>query len=303
MFIGKNLGKVLLVLAVLSAVYFDEVWPPFDIVTDSFDQMEIRVEDDLFTQAPYHLFWFGQDDRTIKLHYNSLLGKQPLCIYALTKQESIVTVLPEQSRTAYRLAKDYSGTLAAMIPPVRVDLDNDGQPETIQLSAKIDTLFAQPFKPIRTSFADPRIPFEVCWKGHQDILLLFNNQPLRNQKLRLVSRRGYGCGVDRTVTTDADGMLQVKDVRDLRTGISLIYSAPAQTRYITSYRLEANSMFTPRYLRALAPLVKVLQWSVLLTLFLVACQKLYLRRARTVLPVKVAGDMSQMLNKLNVTKL
>jgi hypothetical protein len=133
--------------------------------------------------------------------------------------------------------------------------------------------------------------------------LLFNNQPLRNQKLRLVSRRGYGCGVDRTVTTDADGMLQVKDVRDLRTGISLIYSAPAQTRYITSYRLEANSMFTPRYLRALAPLVKVLQWSVLLTLFLVACQKLYLRRARTVLPVKVAGDMSQMLNKLNVTKL
>ncbi|MGD8401090.1 MAG: hypothetical protein PVH64_09175 [Bacillota bacterium] len=257
----NNIVKVLLVLAIFLLVRFDQAWT-FYPATDFIDQMDIQVENDLLSQAPYHLFWFGQKDRTLKLHYNVLLGNQPFSLYALTKQEAIVMVPPQQSRTAYRLDKDYSGTFAAVIPPIQVDLNNDGKSEKLQLSAKVDTLFAQPHIPIRTVFGESWIPFEVCFKGNQAILLLFNNKPLCYQTVRLVSRRGYGCGSDRTVTTDGAGMLQVADVRDLRTGISISYQDGDQTHYIASYRLEANSIFTKRYQRALLPLVKVLLWAV-----------------------------------------
>jgi hypothetical protein len=294
----KKLGKVLLMLVTFLLVYFDQAWmffPP----TESIDQMSIRLEKGLLSQAPYHLFWFGQQDQMIKLNYNVLLGVQPLSLYALTKQEAIVAAPLLQSRAAYRLDKDYSGSIVAVMPPVQLALGQDDRTEKIQLSAKIDTLFTQGRHPVRTTFADPRIPFEVCFKGYQGnqmldvclkgnpaIQLLFNAKPLRNQAVRLVSRRGYGLGVDQTLTTDAFGMLYVKDVRDLRTGISIIYRTADRIMYITNYRLEANSLFTKRYLKALAPLLKVFQWSILFILFLVTCQKLYRWQGRAIPLVK-----------------
>jgi hypothetical protein len=251
------------------------------------------------SQAPYHLFWFGQQNQMIKLNYNALLGAQPFSLYALTKQEAIVAVPLQQSRTAERLDKDYSGSIVAVMPPVQLAPGQDDRAEKMQLSAKIDTLFTQGRIPVRTAFADPRIPFEVCFKGYQGnqmldvclkgkpaIQLLFNTKPLCNRTVRLVSRRGHGSGVDQRLTTDASGKLYIKDVRDLRSGISIIYRAADQIMYITNYRLEANSLFTKRYLKALAPLLKVFQWSILLILFLVTCRKLYRRQGRTVPLVK-----------------
>jgi hypothetical protein len=300
MFKLKSLGKLLLALIIFLLVYFNEVWT-FYAATNSIDQMDIRVENDLLSQAPYHLFWFGQKDKTLKLYYNSLLGKQPLYLMALTKEEKIVTI-PPQARLAYRLSKDYSGTVAAVIPPVQADLTNDGKYEKIQLSAKVDTLFAQGFNPPRTSFEDPRIPFEVCYKGHQTILLLFKNKPLANQAVRLVSRRRFGLAMNRTVITNAAGMLQVNDVRDLRTGINIIYPARDQTRYIASYRLEGSTLFTKRYLEALAPVIKVLQFALLLVAIWVVGKKVYWWQIRTVASGKTTDRMSECFGKATAFK-
>jgi hypothetical protein len=290
MLTAKNLGKAVLVLLILALIYFDEAWT-FYPDTASIAQMDIRVENSLVSQAPYHLLWFGQQDQTLKLHYNELLGEQPLSLYALTKQEAIVTVPPGQSRTAYCLDKEYSGTIAAVLPPVRLELGRDEPIEQIHLSAKVDTLFTQGFTPVRTIFGDSRIPLEVCFKGNRAIMLLYQTKPLCNQEIRLVSRRKFGFAVDQKVTTDAAGMLQVKDFRDLRTGISIIYRAGERVMYISSYRLEANSLFTKRYLKALDPLQKVLQWSVLLCLLLVAWRKIYCRLGQAGQTAKLVGGM------------
>jgi hypothetical protein len=302
MFTVNNLIKVLLALVIFLLCYFNQSLT-FHAATNSIDQMDIRVENSLLAQAPYHLFWFGQKDKTLKLHYNSLLGNQPLSLYALTKKEAIVTVPAQQSRLTYRFAKDYSGTVAAVLPPVQVDLNNDGRNEIIQLSAKVDTLFAQGFHPPRTTFGDPRVPFEVCFKGQQTILLLFKGRPLGGQTVRLISRRGFGLAMDRTVVTDAAGRLRVNDLRDLRTGIILIYLARDQTRYIASYRLEGNTMFTKRYQEAFAPVVKILQWAVLSAAFLIAGKKIYWWQVRTIAPAKTANRWSECFGKMNVTKL
>jgi hypothetical protein len=290
MFTPQNLGKGLLLLVIFLLVYFNQAWK-FHASSNSIDRMDIRVENGLLSQAPYHLFWFGQKDKTIKLHYNSFLGDQPLLLLALTKKEKIVTI-PQSSRLDYRLGQDYSGTVAAVIPPVQVDLNGDGNNEKIQFSAKLDTLFAQGFRPPRTSFEDPRIPFEVCYKGSQVILILLHNQPLANQTVRLVSRRGFGLGMDRAVTTDAAGMLRFDDIRHLRTGICIMYQAPDQTHYIASYRLEGHTLFSKYYLEALLPVFKILQWSLLLAALWIAGKWVYWRRVRTLALQKAAGRFS-----------
>jgi hypothetical protein len=300
MFTVKNLFKVLLLLVIFLLVYFNNLMP-FHTATDSIDQMDIQVEKSLLAQTPYHLFWFGQKDKTLKLHYNSLLGNQPLSIYALTKKEEIVMAPVRQSRLAYHLDKDYSGTVVAALPPVQVDLNNDGHNERIQLSAKVDTLFAQGLHPPRTTFGDPRIPFEVSYKGHNTILLLFNNQPLSNQTVRLISRRGFGWAVNHTVVTDAAGMLQVNDIRHLRTGISIFYQGQDQIQYITSYRLEGRTLFTKYHQEALIPMIKSFQWAVLLAVFLIVGKKVYWWRVRAVSPGKAADRRSESFSKVNVT--
>jgi hypothetical protein len=300
MFTAKNLVKVLLLLVIFLLVYFNNL-VPFHTATDSIDQMDIQVEKSLLAQAPYHLFWFGQKDKTLKLHYNSLLGNQPLSLYALTKKEEIVMAPARQSRLAYGLDKNYSGTVVAVLPPVQVDLNNDGHNERIQLSAKVDTLFAQGLHPPRTTFGDPRIPFEVCFKGHNTLLLLFNNQPLGNQTVRLISRRGFGLAVNHTVTTDAAGMLQVNDIRHLRTGINITYQARDQIQYITSYRLEGRTMFTKYHQEALTPMIKSFQWAVLLAVFLIVGKKVYWWQVRAVLPGKTADRISECFGEVNVT--
>jgi hypothetical protein len=221
-----NLGKVLLLIAVFLPVRFAQDWT-FYPDTAFIEQMNLRVENSLVSSVPYHLFWFGQHDRTIQLYCNSLLGNHPLELYALTKRETIVKAPVAQLTGGFRLDKDYSGTIGATLPRLQVDFNQDGRLEKLQLTAKIDTLFAQPFHPIRTAFKDPRIPLEVCFKGDRSILILLNGQPLRQETIRLVSRRGYGCNSDRTAITDSAGMLQVDDVRDLlaiKVGIKSIIS-------------------------------------------------------------------------------
>jgi hypothetical protein len=301
MFTVKNMVKVLLVLVILMLFYFNKVFI-FHASRNSVDRMEVRVENELVAQAPYHLFWFGLKENTFKLHYNSFLGKQPLSLFALTKKDEIVMV-PPQSRQFYRFGNDYSGTVAAVIPPVRVDFNDDGRQETIQLSAKVDTLFVQGFNPPRTTFGDPRIPFEVCYnKGRQSILLLFNNQPLINKKVRLISRRGLGLAMDKIVTTDAAGMVRFNDIRHLRTGINVMYLAGDQTRYIASYLLEGRTFFTGRYRETVAPLVKSTYWAVLLALLLIAGQKVYWWRVRTMASGQAADGLSDCFGKVTVTK-
>jgi hypothetical protein len=300
MFTVKNLVKLLLVSAIFLLVYYDQAWT-FHIANNSIDQMDIRVEKDLLAPKPYHLFWFGQKDQTLQLHYHALLGDQPFRLLALTKKEEIVEIPPGQSQFTYSLGKDYSGTVAAALPPLSLDLGR-GRAEKIQLSAKVDTLFAQGFHPPRTTFGDPRMPFEVCFKGQNTILLLFNNQPLANQAVRLTSRRGFGLAVNRTVTTDAAGMLSVHDVRHLRTGINIIYQARDRIRYIASYRLEGRTMFSKYHQEALAPMAKAFEWALLLAVLLIVVQKLYWWQVRTVLPGKVAGRMPTSFDKVQVIK-
>jgi hypothetical protein len=302
MFTADKLGKGILLLVIFLLVYYNQAWT-FQASTNSIDRMDIRVENGLLSQTPYHLFWFGQKDKTIKLHYNSLLGEQPLRLLALTKKEETVT-MPPSSRLTYSLGKDYSGTVAAVIPPVQVDLNGDGRREKIQLSAKLDTLFAQGYHPPRTSFEDPRLPLEICYKGNRTILILFQNKPLSNQAVRLVSRRGFGLGLDQTVPTNTAGMLQLDDIRHLRTGINLTYVAGDQTRYIASYRLEGSTLFTRRYLEALTPVFKVLQWSLILVGLWIVGKGGYWRRARTLAlaPERAAERLSECYGIVNVTK-
>jgi hypothetical protein len=300
MFTVKNLVKALLLLTIFLLVYYDQAWT-FHVANNSIDQMDIRMEKDLLTPMPYHLFWFGQKDQTLRLHYHALLGEQPLRLLALTKKEEIIEIPTRQSRFTYSLGKDYSGTVAAALPPLSLDLGR-GRTEKIQLSAKVDTLFAQGLNPPRTTFEDPRIPFEVCFKGQNTILLLFNNQPLANQAVRLTSRRGFGLAVNRIVTTDATGMLRLHDIRHLRTGINLIYQARDHILYIASYRLEGRTMFTKYHQEALAPMIKTFEWALLLAVLLIVVKKLYWWQARIVLPGKVADRMSESFGKVQVTK-
>jgi hypothetical protein len=213
------------------------------------DKMRLKVANDILSRSSYRLLWFDVNRRVIRVNCHSLLDSDGLELYALTPKRQISAVKLGRGRETFKLSKNkYSGTFTAVLPAFKKDLNWDGVAETVRVLAKVDTLFA----PAKTIFMDPRIPLEIV-KGEKAITLFFNQAPLANQLVRLLSRRG----MDKTVKTDAGGRVAISDLRDLRKGISVVYRAPDQTCYIASYLLEAYSVFSPRHAIALQPLVNV----------------------------------------------
>jgi hypothetical protein len=242
---SKIARGVIMIILLLMVYYNQKV--SFHQKDAALDKMKLKVESSLLSQFSYRLIWFEMAHRTIRLHCNSLLETKEIELYAITPEEKVMAFEP--GAATHKLSKKaHSGTFAAVLPVFQKDLNRDGVVEKVQVVAKVDTLFAQ----VGTIFRDRRIPLEIV-KGKNGITVLFQQAPLANQSLRLISSRR----MNKVVKTDARGMIKVPDIRDLRKGISIIYLSKNHTCYIASYLLEAYSIFSPRHVITLRPLVKV----------------------------------------------
>lgn len=238
------------------------------------NKMNIQIEKSEYSRVPYGLMWFDFRNETIKLNVNMLCDSSQIKIYALSKDEQVSEV--EVSKPVISLKDTYSGSFATVMPSFEADLNNDGNKEKINLYAKADTIFTQGFVPVRTNFTDKQVPMEINNFGRGNIEISYGQKPLADKEVRLFSIRG----LNKSVKTDENGILKVKDVRDLREGIIIVYVAEDNSHNIASYTVESSTLFTNYHYIALKPLIIVLAISGVLIAIIIALRKMYYCRNR-----------------------
>lgn len=248
-------------LAVFLVAYFNTKIT-FYSSGNAIDKMSIQVEKSKYSSIPYGLLWFDFNNEIISLNVNILCDNSQMKMFALTKEGKIVPVSVAKSDI---LLKDtFSGSFVTVLPPFQADINNDGTKENIQLSAKADTIFTQGFAPVKTDFSDEQILMEIYNLRNGRIKILYDQKPLVNKEVLLISNRG----LNKNLKTDSLGTLQIKDVRDLRAGIQVVYVENNNTYNISSYTVESNKLFTKYHYKALTPLLRVLLISAIIILLI-----------------------------------
>lgn len=250
---------VLMIIIFLIAFFSQKV--VFVLSNPSMRDMKLQVEKSSKSDAAYQLLWFETEDSTIKLCLNMLLETRGLNLYALDKGGAICPIVPAQivkhneKPVSIECSDNYSGTICAVLPPFSKDINNDGTNENIRLSSKIDTLLTQGLEPVKTTFLNDTIPMELFYKGDGKIIVYLNKKPLAGRNIKLISNRG----LDRSVKTDDSGAIGITDLRDLRSGINVIYlDQKSNTYYISSYMVQSNTLFSKSHFDALKSLLIVL---------------------------------------------
>jgi hypothetical protein len=223
--------------------------------------MSIQIEKSEYSSSPYSLLWFDFNNEIIELNVNMLCNSSQMKLYALTKEEQISPI--SISKSAIALKDTYSGSVAAVLPSFEADLNNDGIMDTVNLYAKADTIFTQGFVPVRTNFTDIQIPMEIHNLGRGNIEVLYNQKPLLNKELQVFSNRG----LNKVIKTDAQGVLKLNDIRDLREGTIVVYTEN-NVYHIASYTVESSALFSKNHYKSLIPLIKVLCISAVIIIIL-----------------------------------
>ena len=74
--------------------------------------------------------------------------------------------------------------------------------------------------------------------------------------------------MNKSLKTDASGTLKIKDIRDLREGIIVVFQGENNIYNVASYTVESNKLFTKYHYKALIPLAKVLVISAVIILLI-----------------------------------
>ncbi|KNY28143.1 hypothetical protein [Pseudobacteroides cellulosolvens] len=263
-------------ILILLAVYFCMSFP-FYLPEYGIERTSITVEKNNHPLAPYDLLWFDNKDEVIKLNANMLTDISQLKFYSLGYEGKVFPLTHQGSPIA--MNKGMTGTYAAILPTFKADIDNNGKKDKISLSAKFDSIFTQSsefmfmklFGVVRTNFTMKEIPLEIFYIEGSKVMIFYDQKPLANSKIQLISNRG----LNKTVKTDAAGMLPSMNKKDLRKGIQVVYVSEDGTYNISSYTLEGEKFFTGYYYKAMLPFLKVMFYSAILILVILIVRKMY----------------------------
>ena len=231
----KTKGRVLFVLfavALCIAAYFaaDLQFFQYD---DPLARASLTVEEDGDDLS------FTYENDAITLH-----GGRGASVYALTTEGTAVI---GDAYTA-SLPTDFLGSFAA-VRTVTADADGDGAEEQIVQIAKTDMEFTQGYAASANTFLCPEIPFEVVYSDRKTFTVYYAAQPLTNAAVTVT----LSDGSEQTVTTDANGVIKGLDLNDVRDGLCFTYRSDQGNVYTIHYQVEADSVFTVRWLSAMLP--------------------------------------------------
>ncbi|GEM_PF-6466879 len=171
---------------------------------------------------------FTYDNDAITLH-----GGDNTTVYALTYSGTAVVT------DAYteNLPSDFMGSFAAV--------QTDGNVTRI---AKTDMEYTQGYTTAANLFLSDEIPFEVAYADREYFTVYFNGEPLSNAEITVT----LSDGSQKTVMTDESGNITGLDLNDVRNGLTFSYSSDTNA-YILNYQVEADTIFTTRWLSAMLP--------------------------------------------------
>ena len=221
---------------------------------------------------------FTYDNDAITLH-----GGSNTTVYALTYGGTSVV---EDAYTE-NLPSDFAGSFAAVQTGIREDTNGDGVTENVTRVAKTDMEYTQGYDSTANSFLSDEIPFEVVYKDRESFAVYYNSQPLKNTDITVT----LSDGVQKTFTTDENGEITGLNLNDVRSGLSFTYYPDTMNTYSINYQVEADTIFTTRWLSAMLPFGIIILISAVCITLDVLLRKLLYKKEK--LPIGKTGVMAR----------
>ena len=182
---------------------------------------------------------FTYDNDAITLH-----GANNTTVYALTV-EGIKTVESDYTES---LPADFLGSFAAVQIKTSNE-DGDGITERDIHIAKTDMEYTQGYITSANVFLSDEIPFEVAYVDRDHFTVYLEGEILPNASITVT----LSDGTTKQVTTDENGEIHDLNLNDVRGGLTFSYIPDEHNTYTLNYQVEADTIFTTRWLSAMLP--------------------------------------------------
>lgn len=201
---------------------------------------------------------FSYENDAITLH-----GGGNATLYALTANGAAAVTEKEMKS----LPSDFLGSFAAV--------ETDGNLTQI---AKTDMEFTQGYSASANAFLSEEIPFEVAYADRESFTVYLNGKPLTNTAVTVT----LADGSQRQLTTDKNGAVSGLNLNDVRNGLAFAYQ-----NYTLHYQVEADTIFTTRWLSAMLPFGIIILISIVCITVDVLLRKLLYKKEK--LPIGKTG--------------
>ena len=232
----------------------------------------------------------AQDEEDLSFTYENdditLHGAEDATVYALTV-DGIKTVESDYTES---LPADFLGSFAA-VQVESSNMDGDGITEKVYHIAKTDMEYTQGYTTSANLFLSDEIPFEVAYVDRDHFTLYLEGEPLPNAAITVT----LSDGSEKTFTSDEDGNITDLDLNDVRNGLTFTYVPNEHTTYILNYQVEADTIFTVRWLSAMLPFGVIILISVVCIALDVFLRKLLYKKEK--MPVGKTSITSKDMRK------
>ena len=232
----------------------------------------------------------AQDEEDLSFTYENdditLHGAEDATVYALTT-EGIKTVESDYTES---LPADFLGSFAA-VQVESSNEDGDGITEKVYHIAKTDMEYTQGYTTSANLFLSDEIPFEVAYVDRDHFTLYLEGEPLPNAAITVT----LSDGSEKTFTSDEDGNITDLDLNDVRNGLTFTYIPNEHNTFILHYQVEADTIFTTRWLSAMLPFGMILLISAVCIALDVFLRKLLYKREK--MPVGKTNITSKDMRK------
>ena len=232
----------------------------------------------------------AQDEEDLSFTYENdditLHGAEDATVYALTT-EGIKTVESDYTES---LPADFLGSFAA-VQVESSNMDGDRITEIVYHIAKTDMEYTQGYTTSANLFLSDEIPFEVAYVDRDYFTLYLEGEPLPNAAITVT----LSDGSEKTFTSDEDGNITELDLNDVRNGLTFTYVPNEHTTYNLHYQVEADTIFTTRWLSAMLPFGVIILISVVCIALDVFLRKLLYKKEK--MPVGKTNITSKDMRK------
>ncbi len=270
---NKTVGRILFAVfavALCAAAYFaaDLAFFQYD---DPLERATLSVVNDGEALS------FTYDNDAITLH-----GGDNTTVYALTMGGTAVV----EDTYSESFPSDFSGSFAAVQTGIREDTDGDGVKEDITRIAKTDMEYTQGYDATANAFLSEDIPLEVVYKDREKFTVYYLAKPVKNAEITVT----LADGSEQVFTTDESGDITGLNLNDVRNGLTFTYRPNPLTTLSIHYQVEADTIFTARWLSAMLPFGIIILISAVCITLDVFLRKLLYKNEK--LPIGKTGIMA-----------
>ena len=209
---------------------------------------------------------FTYDKDAITLH-----GADNATVYALTV-EGIKTV---EGAYTESLPADFLGSFAAVLIKTS-NYDGDGITERDIHIAKTDMEYTQGYTTSANVFLSDEIPFEVAYVDRDHFNVYLEGETIPDATITVT----LADGTTKQVTTDENGNINELNLNEIRNGLTFTYIPDAHNTYTLNYQVEADTIFTARWLSAMLPFGIIILISIICIALDVLLRKLLYKKEK-----------------------